>query len=278
MSHMPRGYIVVSRCLRDHKLVGIRSGNTGFWLDILLRSAGLDGYQGLKRGEVRLSLRVLAKDWGVSVKVVRNFLAKLQEQNMLQKGAHPSPKKGTHEGTVYVVVNYEKYQENPGDRAQPGAHPSPKKGTQRNTVENTLKEKDLTVFVAEPAQVDLEEAIATREVSDAQKVVNLWNDLASKHGLTQVKVLNDARRKSINARIKDAGGLDGVKDVIDYIGSNPVLLGKQKFGDGRTWKADFEYLVRPTKFVANLEKAQAEKAKAVPVRKITAINPDDLGW
>ena len=196
---------------------------------------------------------------------------------MLQKGAQKSAKRGPSAGTVYVVVNYDKYQDNSGVGAHEGAHKTAKKGPPKIQKIKPLKEKDLTVFVAEPVQVDLEEAIATREVSDAQKVVNLWNDLANKHGLTQVKVLSDDRRKRINARIKDAGGLDGVKDVIEYIGSSPVLLGKQKFVDGRTWKADFEYLVRPNKFVANLEKAQAEKARA-PAPKPKVIRPEDLGW
>lgn len=276
---MPRGYIVVSRCLLDHPVVGIASGHTGHWIDLLTRAAGVEGYKGLRRGEVRIALRTLAADWGVSQKVVRNFIAKLQAQNMLQKGAQNTAEKGAKRGrsaTVYVIVNYDKYQDAPEKGAHEGAQKIAKKGAPKIQKLNTLEKKDLTVFVPEPVQVDLEEAIATREISDAQKVVNLWNDLASKHGLTKARGMNETRRKSINARIKDAGGLDGVKDVIDYISTQPVLLGKQKFSDGRTWKADFEYLVRPTKFLANWEKAQAEKAKAAS-RPVRVIRPEDLG-
>lgn len=283
MSHMPRGYVIVSRCLLDHPVVGIRSGHTAHWLDLLARAAGVDGYKGLRRGELQISRRTLASDWGVSEKVVRNFLVKLQEQNMLQKGAQKVSEKGPKTGrdaTVYAVVNFDKYQDAPEERAHEGAQKVAKKGPPKIQKGNTVKENRPSVFVdsavdPDQKQIDLEEAISAAK-TDAEKVADLWNDLATRTGLAKVTVLSPGRRKAVNARLKDAGGLDGVKQVIDYIATQPVLLGKQKFSDGRTWKATFDYLVRPEKFAQNLDKARAEQKPASTAKR--EINDWGPGW
>jgi hypothetical protein len=280
----------------DHPLVGIKTGMTGYWLDLIQLAAGVDGYQGLGRGQLRASRAFLSDRWPqLTPKQIRGFLERLVHAEMLKIepnfGAKNSPEKGQRTGqgrgrcaNVYLIVNYEKYQGGVDLEANKAANDGAKNSVEKGHKERKRKEiKDNrpTVFVdstVDPGQkqVDLEEAIAATK-TDVEKVADLWNELADKTGLAKVTVLSDSRKRAINARLKEAGGLDGVKQVIDYIATQPVLLGKQKFSDGRTWKASFDYLVRPEKFAQNLDKARATQQFAQAPQK-RRINDWGEGW
>ncbi len=90
--------------------------------------------------------------------------------------------------------------------------------------------------------------------------IGLWNDLAAKSGLRSVswKGLNDARRKSLRARLKECDGIEGWKHALEVIADSPFLLGA---GD-RGWKISFDFLIKPDKFQRVMEGGYAEDTRA----------------
>jgi DNA-binding Lrp family transcriptional regulator len=80
-------------------------------------------------------------------------------------------------------------------------------------------------------------------------VVEAWNDLAVDRGLPKVSKVTEARRRQVQARIKeypDAGDWSKALSAID----------KSKFlcGDNdRGWRANFDFLLQPSTFIKLLE-------------------------
>jgi len=80
-------------------------------------------------------------------------------------------------------------------------------------------------------------------------VVEAWNDLAVDRGLPKVSMVTEARRRQVQARIKeypDAGDWSKALSAID----------KSKFlcGDNdRGWRANFDFLLQPSTFIKLLE-------------------------
>lgn len=80
-------------------------------------------------------------------------------------------------------------------------------------------------------------------------VIEAWNDLAVDRGLPKVSKVTEARRRQVQARIKeypDAGDWSKALSAID----------KSKFlcGDNdRGWRANFDFLLQPSTFIKLLE-------------------------
>lgn len=88
---------------------------------------------------------------------------------------------------------------------------------------------------------------------DAAAVANYWNNVAEEHGLSAVRRMTDTRRKKINARLSETGGLRKMAEVIDAIPDQPFLLGR----NDRQWKVDFDWLLEPSNFVKVEERKYA---------------------
>jgi len=100
--------------------------------------------------------------------------------------------------------------------------------TEHNNTEQDRKEGDLAVLEA---------------------CVRSWNDLAGRCNLAQVQVLTDARKSSLRARLKEAGGIAGFEAALAKVEASPFLLGQS----GKDWKADFDFVVAKSKFTKILE-------------------------
>lgn len=79
--------------------------------------------------------------------------------------------------------------------------------------------------------------------------VERWNALAEEIGLPKVQKITKARRAACAARLKDAGGLDGWDAALDKIRGSPFLRGDSERG----WCANFDFLMRESKFVKLME-------------------------
>jgi hypothetical protein len=66
--------------------------------------------------------------------------------------------------------------------------------------------------------------------------------------MNKVSVINDQRKGFINARVGEFG-MDKVISVLRMAGESEFLNGK----NDKAWKADFEWIMRPTNFVKILE-------------------------
>ncbi len=77
-------------------------------------------------------------------------------------------------------------------------------------------------------------------------IIKLYHDLCPK--MNKVQVVNDQRKGFINARYAEFG-MEKVTEVLRRAGESDFLNGINDKG----WKADFEWLMRPTNFVKVLE-------------------------
>ncbi|NLE25013.1 MAG: YdaU family protein [Clostridiaceae bacterium] len=81
---------------------------------------------------------------------------------------------------------------------------------------------------------------------DYENIVGLYHELCPK--MQKVLVLNKTRKGHINARFAEFG-LSKITEVLRLAGESDFLNGK----NDRTWKADFEWLMRPENFIKVLE-------------------------
>jgi hypothetical protein len=69
-----------------------------------------------------------------------------------------------------------------------------------------------------------------------------WNEMAAKHGLSQVTRIGDERRKGLRKALIDLGGIAGWREACARIARSGWCTGKGRGG----WKADFDFLLQPT--------------------------------
>jgi hypothetical protein len=92
----------------------------------------------------------------------------------------------------------------------------------------------------------IEDVIKDKIVIDYDFVVENYHSLCPK--LNKVAVMNDLRKGFINARVGEFG-MEKVISVIRIAGESDFLNGK----NDKAWKADFEWILRPTNFVKIME-------------------------
>ena len=93
-----------------------------------------------------------------------------------------------------------------------------------------------------------------------EEIVGLYHQHLAE--LPSVAVLNDARKRAISARWREvcaesqmtkAQGLDWFAWFFNHVAKSQFLLGKVPGKSGRTWHADFDFLMAPTKFARVIE-------------------------
>lgn len=81
------------------------------------------------------------------------------------------------------------------------------------------------------------------------EAVRRWNAMAAQHDLPAVAKLTEARCRALKARLRDAGGLDGVTAAIERVARSAFCRG----GNDRTWRADFDWFVSERGFTRLME-------------------------
>lgn len=124
------------------------------WIDLIQMAAWKDHARlvgnemvELKRGELLASIRFLSKRWVWGIKKVRLWITMVTGFGQIRA------QRETHYGTVYLIVNYDEYQDTPAEkgtvkgrvRAQSGHS----KGTKRINEEGRNKEKQLLGLAAD---------------------------------------------------------------------------------------------------------------------------------
>jgi len=77
--------------------------------------------------------------------------------------------------------------------------------------------------------------------SDADKAFRNWNRVAEQAGLPIARTLTADRRKRLNARLADIGGLAEWNAALENLLDSEFCCGK----NDRGWKADFDFLLQP---------------------------------
>lgn len=76
-----------------------------------------------------------------------------------------------------------------------------------------------------------------------EHVVEVWNDLAGRHGLPAVKKITPERRKKLRTFIR-RHSIDDITEAITAIPRSPFLLGQ----NDRGWQASFDWFLEPRNF------------------------------
>lgn len=84
---------------------------------------------------------------------------------------------------------------------------------------------------------------------EADLAFEAWNDLADECKLPKAQILNDTRRRQIDARLNECGGLIGWQDALGKIRGSPFLRGDNREG----WRADLDFVLQRKSFTKLME-------------------------
>jgi len=80
-----------------------------------------------------------------------------------------------------------------------------------------------------------------------EHVLEVWNDMAGRQGLPKAKMTPERRRKLV-ARIRQHS-IDDFTEAISAVERSPFLRGE----NDRGWRADFDFLLQPSRFTKLIE-------------------------
>lgn len=105
------------------------------------------------------------------------------------------------------------------------------------------------------AQGEPEKVKIDRECSlSVKSVVELWNEMFAGTYATQMELITDTRRKSIQTRIKNNfSDLQAWTDYFELIKQNDFLMGKAQSRDRTPFKISLEWVCKPSNLAKILE-------------------------
>jgi hypothetical protein len=111
-------------------------------------------------------------------------------------------------------------------------------GTQSKVKESKVKESKV--------KESKEDEPPQKTIIDYQFIVDNYHTMCPK--MNKVEVINDTRKGYMNARVGEFG-IEKVISVIRMAGESDFLNGN----NDKAWKADFEWIMRPTNFIKVME-------------------------
>jgi hypothetical protein len=81
------------------------------------------------------------------------------------------------------------------------------------------------------------------------EAVEAWNEIAAPLSLPICQKVTNRRRKLIQLRLRDAGGIDGFRAALAKIRGSPFLCGD----NDRGWRADIDFILQESSFVKLVE-------------------------
>lgn len=103
---------------------------------------------------------------------------------------------------------------------------------------------------------EYEDVIGIKDVINYESLIENYHSLCPK--MNKVSVINETRRGYINARVGEFG-MEKVIFVLRLAGESDFLNGV----NDRAWKADFEWIMRPTNFIKIMEGKYANKVQKI---------------
>jgi DNA replication protein DnaD len=240
------GWIKLYRKSKEHWLYNEKRSHTKreAWEDMLLLCNHEDNKVLIngelidcKRGQSVMSLTSWAKEFKWSRQMVRSFFELLKSDSMINT-------EGLRKSTRITICNYDIYQNNqPAENTEKLLDATNRKPTDNHKQE--CKElKNITSPNGEVLSGDPETPKPTVKIN-YENLVEYWN---KKTKLNKIKILSEKRKATVRTRIKEHGK-DFFKEVVDKASESNFLNGE----NDRGWKADFDWIMRPTNFVKILE-------------------------
>jgi uncharacterized protein YdaU (DUF1376 family) len=82
-----------------------------------------------------------------------------------------------------------------------------------------------------------------------QEIIDAWNSMAKRAGLSEIKMLNPKRAASLKSRIKECPDVETWSTALQNIERSKFLRGE----NDRGWKANFDFLLQPSSFTKLIE-------------------------
>lgn len=128
-----------------------------------------------------------------------------------------------------------------------------------HTDTDTDTEEDKTSYeVSSPLAID-----------DVAEAVAAFNDMAARHGISQVQKMTDTRRKALRARLKDCGGIEGWRVALSKIEASDFLAGRS-----RDWRCDFDWINKPANFTKLMEGNYDNRTRPDFAANPSGVHPD----
>ena len=209
------------------------------------------------RGQFVISQRELADRMGWGRQKARSFLSMMVRLGRIQP-IHPPT--GQPSVSHYRVVTYDAYNGHGSTGLREDNPPSnpPRSPDSTHTQPYPIKNKNGETDPGEDGPPSAAAPLPFVEPVPLGTVLSLWNDTASNCGLARVRQMTLTRKKALRARWRDDDWRDHYADALANIPDCPFLLE----GGGGTWRANFDWFIRPDSVTRILEGAYDGKAGA----------------
>ena len=227
-----QGWVAVHRQIQDHWLWAEKPFDKAHaWIDLLLLANHDDKKFCLgnelvevKQGSLITSEVKLMERWGWGKSKTRAFLDLLQSDGMIIKLSD-------RKKTTITIVNYSDYavlkttNRPPTDHEQTASRPRADTNNNDNNDNNVNNDNNRGVY---------------------QQVADMYNEICI--SLPRLKVLSDARKKAIKARLKTYS-LEQFRELFTKAEASDFLKGKNK----KDWQANFDWLIKDGNFAKVLD-------------------------
>lgn len=228
----------------------------------------------LGRGQLLVSERTVAEDFGLGRQQVRRLMDSFETAGMINRDTTHSASRA---GTIVTIVNYERFQGDEGDRDEAATQGQPvpqPKGNPRPTQDQPTREEGeereegkKRPSVSSPVPG----AVGSGEENGGQVLTFTASPASAVPSLDEVSIafaqyetfrrdivpgvrplqLSPDRRQKLAARLREIGGLEGWRNVIETVRASSFLLGEGARG-GRL-VATIDWLINPTNLRKTLE-------------------------
>ncbi len=146
--------------------------------------------------------------------------------------------------------------EKPKEIKETAQHPTLQTRDQRLETREEERESPDGLLSPDPGQDD-----GRMTASKAAKMAfDLYNETARRCGIPQCRILNDARKRALALRVREAGGIDGFKQALANLEKSAYCRGENERG----WVATIDYVCQPKGFAKLFEGGWGNGAHAKP--------------
>jgi hypothetical protein len=202
------------------------------WKDRTVRAG--DYVTDTKRGQLAASVRFMAKAWSWTPAKVQRYLKRVEKLNMICSESDTGV-------TVITICNYDKYQN--------GGQATDTAPIQERYTSDTNEKKDVKREEGKELVPSGDDTGHPKPLDEIAQAVSAYNAAAERTGWPKVQTLSPARRKSLRARLSDAGGVTGWEVALSKAEASSFLTGRTD----RPFTASFDFITKQTNFTKIME-------------------------
>lgn len=177
------------------------------------------------------------KRWAKEWSVVSGFF-------MIEEGSITNPR---------LTKEYQKAVSRSEERKAAGSRGGTSNALKNNTTREAIAKAELEHSqISQPDKREEAKASPLPVVDENALAVAIYNNAAGRAGWSQVQRMNKARASALNARIKEAGGLEGWRHAIMRAETSDFLCGRKPGRDGAFF-ASFDFITQTRIFTRLME-------------------------